>query len=53
MNQKDTKQAPAYTKPEIADYGDLQELTATTTSKGVTDVPKGTPGPTNAFSPVP
>jgi len=35
-----------YVKPEIADYGDLQELTASSTTAGITDVPKGTPGPT-------
>ena len=34
-----------YTKPEIADYGDLQELTA---QGGIAfvDVPQGTPGGT-------
>jgi hypothetical protein len=35
-----------YTKPEISDYGDLKDLTASSTISGVTDVPKGTPGPT-------
>jgi hypothetical protein len=40
-----------YEKPEIRDLGELKELTSVTTSKGVTDVPKGTPGPTHAFSP--
>ena len=35
-----------YTKPEIADYGDLKDLTASSTTPGVTDVPRGTPGPT-------
>lgn len=49
MDRKE-KQVPAYTKPEVADYGDLQQLTSTITSKGLTDVPLGSPGPTNAFS---
>jgi hypothetical protein len=40
-----------YAKPEIRDLGELKELTAVTTNKGLTDVPKGTPGPTGAFSP--
>ena len=40
-----------YTKPEIRDLGELKELTSVTTNKGITDVPIGTPGPTNAFSP--
>jgi hypothetical protein len=34
-----------YVKPEVKDYGDLRELTASTVSSGATDVPKGTPGP--------
>ena len=38
-----------YTKPKIRDYGDLKELTASVTTSGTTDVPKGTPGP-NVFS---
>jgi hypothetical protein len=42
---------PEYAKPKIADYGDLREITAKLTSKGLTDVPIGSPGPTNAFSP--
>jgi hypothetical protein len=40
-----------YAKPEVRDYGDLRELTSKITNKGLTDVPIGTPGPTNAFSP--
>jgi hypothetical protein len=47
--EKQQPQDKEYTKPEIADYGDLQELTANRTTSGVTDVPKGTPGP-NVFS---
>jgi len=34
-----------YKKPEIRDYGELRQLTASHTTHGVTDVPKGTPGP--------
>lgn len=34
-----------YTKPAIADYGDLQKLTAATSSGTQTDVPSGTPVP--------
>jgi hypothetical protein len=40
------KPSTEYTKPEISDYGDLQSLAASTRNAGVTDVPKGTPGPT-------
>jgi hypothetical protein len=38
-----------YKKPEVHDYGSLQDLTAASAAGGVTDVPKGTPGP-NVFS---
>ena len=34
-----------YTKPEVKDYGDLRELTATQVNGTKTDVPKGTPVP--------
>ncbi|MEX0815876.1 MAG: lasso RiPP family leader peptide-containing protein [Gaiellales bacterium] len=37
--------APAYEKPEVKDYGDLRELTATQATGTQTDVPKGTPVP--------
>jgi hypothetical protein len=47
----ESNKLPEYAKPQVRDYGDLRELTATSTNKGVTDVPIGTPGPTNAFSP--
>jgi hypothetical protein len=32
-----------YTKPEISDYGDVKDLTASTTLGKITDVPKGSP----------
>lgn len=32
-----------YVKPEIADYGDLQTLTAASFHGGHTDVPQGSP----------
>lgn len=35
-------EAPEYTKPEVRDYGDLKELTATASTGTQTDVPKGT-----------
>jgi hypothetical protein len=34
-----------YVKPAVADYGDLQKLTAATVHGGHTDVPSGTPAP--------
>jgi hypothetical protein len=34
-----------YEKPEVKDYGDLRELTATAPTGNQTDVPKGTPVP--------
>jgi hypothetical protein len=34
-----------YEKPDVKDYGDLRELTATHTTGHHTDVPKGTPVP--------
>ena len=33
---------PEYIKPEVKDYGDLKELTATASTGTQTDVPKGT-----------
>jgi hypothetical protein len=39
------KIVPEYEKPEIKDYGDLRELTASAKTAGVTDVPRRTPGP--------
>jgi hypothetical protein len=47
---RENKQIPEterkeYTKPEVADYGDLQELTASHHNSGLTDVPRGSPGP--------
>jgi hypothetical protein len=42
--------AVEYEKPQIRDYGELRELTASLTTVGTTDVPKGTPGPI-VFSP--
>ena len=37
--------APKYEKPQIADYGDLREMTATQATGNQTDVPLGTPVP--------
>ena len=34
-----------YQKPEVTDYGDLRELTATSPTGHHTDVPLGTPVP--------
>lgn len=47
------KQAPEYTKPMIADYGDLEELTAQQSQGNVLDkdFPTGTPVPDLTFSP--
>jgi hypothetical protein len=39
------KVAVEYEKPEVTDYGNLEELTATSTNGPQTDVPKGTPVP--------
>ncbi len=36
---------PAYEKPQVKDYGDLRELTASNPSGTQTDVPIGTPVP--------
>ena len=45
------KIAVDYEKPEVKDYGDLRELTATAPTGNQTDVPKGTPVPPfNIFS---
>jgi hypothetical protein len=47
----DVRQDLEYTKPAIADYGDLQTLTATASAGTQTDVPFGTPVPPfNVFS---
>ena len=37
-----TTETPEYIKPEVKDYGDLKELTATASTGTQTDVPKGT-----------
>jgi hypothetical protein len=42
---RDERPELEYTKPAIADYGDLQKLTAATSSGTQTDVPSGTPVP--------
>jgi hypothetical protein len=42
---RDERSELEYTKPAIADYGDLQKLTAATSSGTHTDVPSGTPVP--------
>jgi hypothetical protein len=39
------KVAVEYEKPEVKDYGNLEELTATHSGGRTTDVPKGTPVP--------
>ena len=39
------KTAVEYEKPEVKDYGDLRELTATQQTGHHTDVPKGFPVP--------
>jgi hypothetical protein len=44
MEQR-TEASEEYVKPEVKDYGDLRELTATSTTGTKTDVPKGTPVP--------
>jgi hypothetical protein len=43
------KAAIEYEKPEVKDYGDMQELTASQTSGSHLDVPKGTPVPPFSF----
>jgi hypothetical protein len=40
---EETKQPPEYKKPDIKDYGDLRELTATQQNRPFTDVPLGQP----------
>ena len=46
METKDVQTEPSeYTKPEINDYGDLKDLTATAARGTHTDVPFGTPVP--------
>jgi hypothetical protein len=42
---KTAKTAVEYEKPEIKDYGDLRELTATGGGGAHFDIPKGSPGP--------
>ena len=39
------KAAVEYEKPEVKDYGDMSELTATNSGGRHSDVPKGTPVP--------
>jgi hypothetical protein len=50
--ERKTEQALEYTKPQIADYGSIQEITATG-GADVTDVPIGTPntGPGSVTGP--
>jgi hypothetical protein len=45
VEQHETPRPAEYEKPQIADYGDLRELTATQSTGTRTDVPKGTPVP--------
>jgi hypothetical protein len=42
--EKSEKTEVEYEKPEVVEYGDLRELTASRTTSGLTDVPSGTPG---------
>jgi hypothetical protein len=49
VTEKDTIEVE-YEKPEIKDYGDLRELTATAAGGPQSDVPRGTPGPFSIFS---
>lgn len=42
---RDERPELEYSKPAIADYGDLQELTASAPTGTATDVPLGTPVP--------
>jgi hypothetical protein len=42
---EDKTPRPEYVKPQVTDYGDLRELTATQITGTQTDVPKGTPVP--------
>jgi hypothetical protein len=43
LTMEETKQPPEYKKPDIKDYGDLRELTATQQNRPFTDVPLGQP----------
>jgi hypothetical protein len=43
MTKQETK--VEYTKPQVRDYGELRELTASLTTGSVTDVPLGAPAP--------
>jgi hypothetical protein len=45
MEKRESPEAAAYVKPEVIDYGDLRELTATNFTGNQTDVPKHTPVP--------
>lgn len=43
MEEPKKPQPPKWVEPDIRDYGDLRELTATSTNQAVTDVPIGFP----------
>ena len=45
MEEKTEAAVVEYEKPQIRDYGDLKDLTATGTAMHHTDVPFGTPVP--------
>ncbi len=45
MEAHETPRPTEYEKPQVTDYGDLRELTATQSTGTHTDVPKGTPVP--------
>ncbi len=48
---KNSQPKAQYEKPQVVDYGELRELTATQATGTHTDVPKGTPVPPfNIFS---
>jgi len=53
MDQEMTDTTLEYEQPQVVDFGDLAEKTLTRTDVGYTDVPKGTPGPGQIFSPQP
>lgn len=45
MEKRESQLPEEYVKPQVTDYGDLRELTATQVSGTQTDVPLGTPVP--------
>jgi hypothetical protein len=45
VEKNESPRSTEYVKPQVTDYGDLRELTATQITGTQTDVPKGTPVP--------